>query len=90
MNSQPMDLAIITKAVVEVGEEAPRKPSRPTASEGDDRLGRRRRLDSSEQRGGLAGGGRQQQRAAVALAGVGQPRQQRRQQHARALPQRKH
>ena len=54
MNSQPVDLAIIVNAMVEVGEEPPDKPSRPTASEGDDRLGRRRRLDSNEQRDGLA------------------------------------
>ena len=54
MNSQPVDLAIITKAVVEVIQKPPHKPSRPTASEGDDRLGRRSRLDSNEQRGGLA------------------------------------
>jgi hypothetical protein len=54
MNSQPVDLGIIVEAMVEVGEESPDKPSRPTAGEGDDCLGRRRRLDSNEQRVGLA------------------------------------
>jgi hypothetical protein len=54
MNSQPVDPAIIVEGMVEVGEESPDKPSRPTAGEGDNCLGRRRRLDSNEQRSGLA------------------------------------